>query len=61
MFYRSEFSIDEMNHINFDWFAPKNSHRQTPEQIYKWCDDAGLTVERKVEEEAGVTVIAKKQ
>src|SRR5262249_27805795 len=25
-YYRPEFSFDEMNHINFDWFTPKCCH-----------------------------------
>lgn len=32
-YYRPEFSFDEMNHINFDWFTPKYCHRQTPEEV----------------------------
>ena len=28
-YYRPDWSLEEMNHVNFDWYAPKNSHRQT--------------------------------
>jgi arsenite methyltransferase len=59
-FYRPEYSLDEMNHINFDWFAPKNSHRQSMDEVLRWCSEASLVPERKVEEEAGITIIAKK-
>ena len=59
-FYRPELSFDEMNHINFDWYAPKNAARQTPEEVRQWCAEAGMRIEREVVEEAGITVIAKK-
>lgn len=60
IFYRPDLTFDEMNHINFDWYAPANAHRQTPEQVRSWCAEAGLVVEREVVEEAGITVIARR-
>jgi len=60
MFYRPDFSLEEMNHINFDWYAPANAHRQTPEEVRRWCAEANLTVEREVVEDAGITIIARK-
>ncbi len=59
-YYRPEFSFDEMNHINFDWFTPKYAHRQTPEEVNAWCREAGLSVERLHAEEAGITVVARR-
>lgn len=60
MFYRPDLSFDEMNHINFDWYAPTNAARQSPEEVRAWCAEAGLTVEREVVEDAGITVRARK-
>ena len=60
MFYHPDLSFEEMNHINFDWYAPMNAHRQTPEEVRRWCSEAGLTVEREVVEDAGITVIARR-
>lgn len=60
-FYRPEYTIDEMNHINFDWFAPKNAFRQTPEEVREWCGEAGLDVLRERVEEAGITIVARKK
>lgn len=60
MFYRSDLSFDEMNHINFDWYAPANAARQSPEEVRAWCAESGLTVEREVIEDAGITIIARK-
>jgi SAM-dependent methyltransferase len=58
MYYRPEYSLGEMNHVNFDWFAPVYCHRQTPEEVSGWCAEAGLTVEAMRTEPSGITVIA---
>lgn len=60
IFYRPELSFDEMNHINYDWYVPANAHRQSPDEVRVWCAEAGLTVEREVVEDAGITIIARK-
>ena len=60
-FYREGMTLDEMNHINFDWFAPANAHRQTPEEVRRWCIEAGLEIEREVVENAGITIVARKK
>lgn len=60
-FYRPDMTLDEMNHINFDWYAPRNAHRHTIEEVRDWCAKAGFTIERERVEEAGITVIAKKK
>jgi SAM-dependent methyltransferase len=59
-FYRPDYSLDEMNHINFDWFRPMNCYRHTPEEIRTFCEQAGLMIERLHVEESGITVIAQK-
>ena len=59
-FYRPEMTLDEMNHINFDWFAPRNAHRQSAGEVKTWCEELGLSIEREVVEEAGIAIIARK-
>lgn len=59
-YYDPDLTIDELNHINFDWYAPRNAHRQTPEEVRDWCAEAGLEVERERIEEAGITVVARR-
>jgi arsenite methyltransferase len=59
-FFRPELSFDELNHINYDWYAPAIAHRQTPEEVRAWCAEAGLEVEREHIEDAGITVIARR-
>lgn len=60
LYYRPDFTLDEMNHINFDWFRPLNCQRQTPEEVARWCAEAGLEVERMDVQEAGITVVARR-
>lgn len=60
LYYRPDWSMDEMNHVNFDWFRPLNCHRQTPEQVQAWVAESGLHIERLNVQEAGITVVAKK-
>jgi len=58
-FYRPDFTMEEMNHINFDWFRPLNCHRQTPEEVAQWCSEANLEIERMDVQDAGITVVAR--
>lgn len=59
-FYRPELTFEETNHINFDWYAPANAHRQSPEEVRRWCSDVQLRIEREVIEDAGITIVARK-
>ncbi len=59
-FYHPDLTFEEMNHINFDWYAPANAQRQSIEQVRTWCAEAGLEVEREVVEDAGITIVARK-
>lgn len=59
-FHRPEMALAEMNHINFDWYAPKNAHRQTPAEVRAWCRDLSLAIEHERIEEAGITIVARK-
>lgn len=60
-FYHPALTFDEMNHINFDWYAPAHACRQSPEEVRQWCAEAGLTIEREVVEPAGITVVARRR
>ncbi|WP_417512969.1 class I SAM-dependent methyltransferase [Minwuia sp.] len=55
-----DFSMDEMNHINFDWYSPAYAFRQSPDEVRAWCAEAGLNIRKIHVEEAGITVVADK-
>lgn len=59
-FYHSDMTLDELNHINLDWYAPINAHRQTSQQVRAWCDAAGLVIEREHLQDSGISIIARK-
>ena len=61
LFYRPEYSLEEMNHINFDWFRPMNCHRHTKDEIVHFCESAELLIEHLNSQNSGFTVVARKQ
>ena len=61
LFYKKEYDIEEMNHINFDWFRPFNCHRHTVEDVESYCERAELNIEHINVQESGITVVARKQ
>ncbi len=60
-YYRPEFSLEEMNHINFDWFRPLNCHRHTEEEVLAYCEAAELEIEHLNVQEAGIAVVGRKR
>jgi SAM-dependent methyltransferase len=59
-FYHPKLTLDEMNHINFDWYAPINASRHTVEEVRDWCGALSLEIERERVEEAGISITARK-
>lgn len=59
-FYQPALSLEQMNHLNFDWYAPKNARRHTIEEVRGWCENLSLSIEREHVEDAGITIIAQK-
>ena len=59
-FYRPDFTLDEMNHINFDWYRSSNCNRQTPEQVRHWVEQNGLDVVTFDAALEGISVIARR-
>lgn len=59
-YYDPQYSLDEMNHINFDWYRPLNCHRHTAEEIKSYCLNAGLKIDRLYVDLAGISVVARK-
>lgn len=59
-FHHDRWTLDELNHINLDWYAPANAHRQTPEEVRGWCAAAGLAIEREHLQDSGITIVARR-
>lgn len=60
-FYRPDATFDEMHHINYDWYAPANAHRQSPEEVRAWCEEAELEIERETIQQSGITIVARRR
>lgn len=60
MYYDKNLSLEEMNHVNFDWYRPMICHRFQPEEVEAWLHELKLQKMRFVVEESGITVVAKK-
>jgi hypothetical protein len=60
LFYKEQYSLDEMNHMNFDWFRLLNCHRHTAGEIKRWCFEAGLNIEHSNIQKSGITIVAVK-
>jgi arsenite methyltransferase len=58
LFWNENYSFEENNHANFDWYHPRYAHRQTEEEVRRWCDDCGLSIAYFDLQESGFTVRA---
>lgn len=60
-YYRPDATFEELQHINYDWYAPANAHRQSPAEVRAWCAEAELEIERENVQESGITIVARKR
>ncbi|HEY3727767.1 MAG TPA: class I SAM-dependent methyltransferase [Solirubrobacteraceae bacterium] len=60
-FYRPDSTFDEMHHINYDWYAPANAHRQSPDEVEAWCAEAHLEIEHENVQDSGITIVARRR
>jgi arsenite methyltransferase len=58
MFWNDDYSFEENNHINFDWYHPRYAHRHTEDELRSWCEECGLAVTHLDAQESGFTVRA---
>lgn len=59
-YYRPDWGLEEMNHVNFDWYRPQNCHRQTPDEVRDWVKSSSLDILKMDVQEAGITVVARR-
>jgi SAM-dependent methyltransferase len=60
LYWNPNWSFEENVHVNFDWYRPRYSHRQTADEVREWCAEAALSITRFHEQESGFTVRATK-
>ena len=58
LYWNAALSFEENNHVNFDWYHPRYAHRQTAEEVERWCGEAGLRITHFDVQESGLTVRA---
>jgi SAM-dependent methyltransferase len=61
VFWNEDLSFEENTHVNFDWYHPRYAHRQTEEEVRRWCTEAGLGIVHFDVQESGFTVRAIKR
>jgi arsenite methyltransferase len=60
LFWNDSFGFEGSHHVNFDWYHPRYAHRQTADEILRWCEEGNLSVVHFDEQESGYTVRAVK-
>ena len=60
LYHKDAYSLEELNHHNFDWFRQVNCHLHTVSELRRFCINQSLTPFRIVEESSGVTIHAMK-
>jgi SAM-dependent methyltransferase/uncharacterized protein YbaR (Trm112 family) len=60
LFWNDDIGFEGSHHINFDWYHPRYAHRQTEEEIRRWCAESNLSITHFDEQDSGYTVRALK-
>jgi arsenite methyltransferase len=58
LFWNESYSFEENHHVNFDWYHPRYAHRQSEDEVRRWCAEAGLRVVHWDAQESGFTARA---
>jgi SAM-dependent methyltransferase len=59
-FWNDDFSPNLNALVNYDWYAPLHASRHTPEEVERWCADAGLEIDRLDVSGAAISVLARR-
>ncbi len=64
-FYKNDWTLDQMNLTNFDWYSPKNCSRHTKEEVRTWFnpEECGCNFEvaKEYEDDSGLSYIVRKK
>ena len=56
-FYKDNWTLDQMNLTNFDWYSPQNCSRHTKEEIRSWVNHKEMSIEKEYEDDSGLSYI----
>jgi arsenite methyltransferase len=56
LFWNEQLSLEENHHVNFDWYHPRYAHRQSSDEVRRWCEEAGLSIIHFDAQESGFTI-----
>ena len=59
-FWNEKWGISDSNMVNFDWYYPKYSWRQSEEEIRSWCEEFKLKIKYINEKDSGFTCLVEK-
>ena len=60
-FYKENWSLEQMNLTNFDWYSPQNCSRHTTEEVRSWLSDNHFEIEREYIDDSGLSYVARKK
>lgn len=64
-FYKPDWTLEQMNLTNFDWYSPQNCSRHTKEEVRTWfnSNECGciFEIEREYEDDSGLSYIVRKK
>ena len=60
LYWNDDFSFDDNNHVNYDWYYPKYAWRHTPDEVRNWLSKLNLQENVFNVTESGISVIAKR-
>lgn len=58
LYWNKDLAFEENVHVNFDWYRPRYAHRQTEDELRRWCEDAHLSINWWHTQESGFSVRA---
>lgn len=58
IFWNEAFTFEQNVTVNFDWYHPRYAHRQTEEEVRRWCEESGLSIARFHAQDSGFSVRA---
>ncbi len=56
-FWNDEWGFEDSNMVNFDWYSPKYSWRQTEDEVKLWCKEFNLEIKYIKETESGYSCL----